>query len=253
MKMTKRIRGFAIAASLLFAVSACTDGVSNREETCLEAGNSWQTCTGEGNSQELQLAKLERQNMMQRQNQFQYPDVEQGQDYVNHYGNEQYGSWSGGQYRFHDPQSSYAMSTNSFLLGAGIGGLAAYALLSRSNRDSWNSRNSGGWKVNSYKANRNISNKGKTLTKKQLKANKLKRKARITARKVKKNLKKGVNLTKKTVKQKTKALKKKLQKAQQQRKMAKPKNKSFKKKTRMKSKYAKKKQKQRSSTKRRKK
>lgn len=62
--------------------------------------------------------------------------------YTNYYGNPDYGYWGNdGMYMFNDPYSSYAQSTNSFLLGAGLGGLATYAMT----RDTWDNDHRDGW------------------------------------------------------------------------------------------------------------
>lgn len=212
-----------ITATVLLTV-ACTDGLTNREQSCLDAGNDWQMCTGQGNAHEREMARINsRQGMGMNHgvNAFQYPDVHQGDEYTDYYGNEQYGSWNNGQYRFHNPQSSQAISTNSFLLGAGIAGLAAYAIMPRSNRTNWTSTHKGGWKATKYRAKKNISRKGKTLTAAQYKARKVKRKARVAARKAKVATKNGINKAKKITSAKSAKLKNKLKNAQKQRNLKK--------------------------------
>ncbi len=82
--------------------------------------------------------------------------------YTNYYGNPQHGYWDeDGDYQFYDPYSHEASSTNSFLLGAGLGGLVGYQM----SKSKWQKNNPKGWVSKSRNVDRIIDKNGKTITK----------------------------------------------------------------------------------------
>ena len=186
--MKKLLASLVVSVSIL--VSGCTDGLSNREVSCLEyTGNIH--CKSEG-QYAVDQQRAERGVVM-------------GQSYTNHYGNPQHGAWSNGQYNFHNPNGIYATQTDSFLLGAGIGGLAAYALTSNSSRGSWEKENPSGFKVRKKSYNRPRDKSGKIISKVEAKkrkdqSNRDKLKNRtISKNKTRQADKKDLNLTKNKV------------------------------------------------------
>lgn len=109
--------------------------------------------------------EYEQQAAAQRSMNYNPRDIEYGPtgpgSYNNYYGNPQYGSWgSDGQYRFHDPYSYQASQTNSFLLGAGLGGLAAYALT----KSDWSRNNPNGWTTSQRDVKQPIDRDGKSIS-----------------------------------------------------------------------------------------
>ncbi len=202
--MKKFLSTVVLSVSLL--LSACGDGLTNREVTCLEhTGNIH--CKSEG-QYAVDQTRAER-------------GVIVGQSYTNHYGNPQHGSWNNGQYSFHNPNGVYAMQTDSFLLGAGVGGLAAYALTSASSRESFNRDNPNGFKARSKSYNKPRGKDGKILSKAEAKKRKaqsirdkrahkakLKQQAKNKAKQTKQNSKKKLDLRKKPVQNKSKFAKK---------------------------------------------
>lgn len=109
--------------------------------------------------------EYEQQAAAQRSMNYNPRDIEYGPtgpgSYNNYYGNPQYGSWgSDGQYRFHDPYSHQASQTNSFLLGAGLGGLAAYALT----KSDWSRSNPNGWTNSQRDVKQPIGRDGKSIS-----------------------------------------------------------------------------------------
>lgn len=110
--------------------------------------------------------EYEQQAAAQRSmNNYNYRDMNYGPtppgSYHNYYGNPQYGSWGNdGQYRFHDPYSQQASQTNSFLLGAGLGGLAAYALT----KNDWSRSNPKGWTDSVRDVKQPIGKDGKSIS-----------------------------------------------------------------------------------------
>ncbi len=128
-----------MALTLITGVAACTDGLTQREETCLELTGNLH-CKSEGDYA-VQQARAE--------NQLGYSAIQRGQSNTNYYGNEDYGYWgSDGQYRFNEPYGSHASSTNAFLLGAGLGALGAYSM----SKVDWGKQNKGGWKASTNKS-----------------------------------------------------------------------------------------------------
>lgn len=109
-----------------------------RQMECVAATGD-RFCRGDG---ELEILE-ERE-----ENRYRYSNVVYGPSapgvYTNYYGNPNYGYWGPTGFMFNDPYSSYAMSTNSFLLGAGLGGLATYALTQ--DHDTWSKSHKNGWK-----------------------------------------------------------------------------------------------------------
>ncbi|AUS03061.1 coil containing protein [Vibrio phage 2.275.O._10N.286.54.E11] len=81
--------------------------------------------------------------------------------YVNYYGDTRYGYWDiFGNFKFYDPYSTYATNTNSFLLGAGLGGLVAYKM----SKTDWTSKNPNGWTSKSRKLEKPRDKNGKVIT-----------------------------------------------------------------------------------------
>ena len=113
---------------LSIVLAACGNGVTDREEFCMENGGTAEFCLSGLRSQEFQqqFAPIPSPG---------YGPTSAG-SHQNYYGDPQYGQWRDGQYAFNDPYGSQASSTNSFLLGAGVGGLAAYLATSSSSRSS---------------------------------------------------------------------------------------------------------------------
>lgn len=119
------MKKFILVAALL-ALTACERGLTERERECMELTND-SSCIREVRATE-------------------YGPVAPG-NYTNYYGSPDHGTWdSSGNYHFRDPNSSYATQTNAFLLGAGLGGLAAYALTKNANRSSWVTSNPNGYR-----------------------------------------------------------------------------------------------------------
>jgi uncharacterized lipoprotein YehR (DUF1307 family) len=169
MKSLRKIAIIGTALAMAVSLVGCGDGMSAREKACLDHGGTWDTCTNEGRYQERQLAKIENGYVGRSEfvdyGQRSYPPVEMGQSYTNYYGNPNYGYWEGGRYRFNDPYSQYAINTNSFLLGAGLGGLASYALTPSASQATWSSSHSGGWKEEKTTAKKYYGKNGKEISK----------------------------------------------------------------------------------------
>lgn len=126
----------------MLALTACDQGMSQREKECLAATGNIR-CESEADQQiramNAQAEIMDEQaDLQEAQAQVQYPDVAPPGSYTNHYGDPRYGQWDqNGVFQFFDPFGEAAMSTNSFLLGAGLGGLTAYMLSRDSHHDSW--------------------------------------------------------------------------------------------------------------------
>jgi len=150
------------------------------------------------------MARIEARQpvMMQQQSgyddyDYDYPEVEAGREYTNYYGDPQHGTWDNGNYRFNNPHGQYASSTNSFLVGVGVGGLLGYMGTKASMRSNWDKAN-----PNGYKTKRNSISK-KDLAKRKEQSRKDKAKYR------KQKSKKQAQLQKKNINKKIKASKKK--------------------------------------------
>lgn len=131
-------RLFAVMALLVLA--GCDNGLTERERECMElTGDAM--CISEVRSGNVSLAKAQNTEV-----EIEYDNVVQPGNYTNYYGSPQHGYWSNGTYHFNDPYSHAATSTNAFLIGAGLGGLTAYALTKAASRSSWNSSHPGGYK-----------------------------------------------------------------------------------------------------------
>ncbi len=137
------MKSFSVILVVLSALllSACERGLSQRDRDCIDLTGS--VCGSRAIS---------------------YGPTSPG-TYQNHYGNPAYGSWSGGQYHFNDPFGAQAMATNSFLLGAGLGGLTAYALTKAAGRDSWERENPNGYTPRSREQKTYIDKGGKEISK----------------------------------------------------------------------------------------
>lgn len=131
---------------IVLILSACDRGLTERERECMELSGNAEHC----------IRSVNRQYAPRHDS---YGPTE----HVNYYGHPEYGQWDNGQYRFNDPNSHYASSTNSFLLGAGVGGLAAYAMSKQGSRDSWKSKNPSGWTERKQYTSKN----GKSISKKE--------------------------------------------------------------------------------------
>lgn len=82
--------------------------------------------------------------------------------YTNYYGDPRYGYWdTDGVFRFNDPYSSYATSTNSYLLAAGLGSLATYAVT----KSMWSKKHPSGYKEVSITSDKYYDKKGKPISK----------------------------------------------------------------------------------------
>lgn len=136
----KKLMMVAIIGISTFLVG-CGDGLTDREESCLEATGNIQ-CKSKAEL-ELELARIQGNTDVQvaKAQGASLPSsdipVPPG-DYTNYYGNEKYGSWQpDGSFQFNDPTSSWATETNMFLLGAGLGGLAGYMATKSASRSEW--------------------------------------------------------------------------------------------------------------------
>lgn len=215
------IKKILIGSVCVFGLFACSDGLSNREESCLDHGGSWEQCTSEGHQRNVEAIRAQGNTMGQGMstqahaggyNADYYPPVQQGQAYTNHYGNEQYGYWDQqGSYQFNDPYGPQASSTNGYLLAAGLGGLATYALTSGSSYDSWSDSNPRGYSSKSYTAKSYIGKSGKTISKTDY----LKRKAQSAKDKAKYLAKKGATAANNAYNKSKPALQKGLTKAKE--------------------------------------
>lgn len=142
----------------LLALVGCGDGISAREETCLENGGSWSECTSDKDYHNRKMAEIEAQ--VNRP----YPPAVQGESYSNHYGDPAHGYWSNGQYHFNDPMSVAAQQTNSFLLAAGMGGLAGYMAGKMSSESEWRRSNPSGYTKVVKVSNITVDRSGKTIS-----------------------------------------------------------------------------------------
>ena len=137
------MKKFILVAALL-ALTACERGLTERERECMELTND-SSCIREVRDTE-------------------YGPVAPG-NYTNYYGSPDHGTWdSSGNYHFRDPNSSYATQTNAFLLGAGLGGLAAYALTKNANRSSWVTSNPNGYRPEVRTTTKYIGKGGKEIS-----------------------------------------------------------------------------------------
>jgi len=166
-----------IVIAFLVGLVACDRGLTERERECMELTGDAQHCIRSSNYV---------RPMHQPVN---YGPTSPG-SYTNYYGSPEHGHWQGGQYHFHDPYGHAASSTNSFLLGAGIGGLAAYMLTKDSNRDSWTRNNPSGFTEKKYEVKKYIGKGGKEISqaeydrrKAQSEKDKAKHKQRMEAKK----------------------------------------------------------------------
>lgn len=85
-----------------------------------------------------------------------YPPVQPQVVYTNYYGSPQYGYWSGGYYHFYNPYGMAAIQTNSYLLSAGINGLAAYIGTRAALHSAWSVANPSGYHVVHHTSTRYI-------------------------------------------------------------------------------------------------
>lgn len=193
--MTKLSTILAASLILLIGCGQKTERQHDQEMACIQAtGDKY--CR---NEYEQQASSSRRYG-----GGVQYPPTGVG-SYHNYYGNPQYGSWGGdGRYHFNNPNSIYATQTNSFLLGAGLGGLAAYAIT----KSSWNKKNPNGWKDSVRKVDKPLGKDGKVISNKEYKkrlaqskrdkAKNLKNKSKSSG-KVKSTNKGKINLSKKNL------------------------------------------------------
>ena len=146
------------------SLTAC-DGLTDREESCLDNVGTWDSCTYEGRKHQQEMARIEARTPTVQGGyddyDYDYPEVEANREYTNYYGDPRYGSWNNGSYHFTNPHGQYASSTNSFLVGAGIGGLLGYMGTKAAMRASWDNAN-----PNGYTERKN------TISKKELKRRK---------------------------------------------------------------------------------
>ena len=110
---------------LFLGLVGCDQGLTEREKQCLQfTGNI--KCQSQVDEKVRLLNAQE--GLIGENGLYQKP--------TNFYGDPRYGYWNDqGGFQFYNQNSPEALSTNSFLLGAGLGGLAAYAL-TRDGRDS---------------------------------------------------------------------------------------------------------------------
>lgn len=214
------IKSVMIAALVLsggFAITGCERGPTEREIQCMELTGD-RLCRNEYEQQ----ADADRRGM-NRVNRMDYGPAGPG-EYTNYYGNPQYGSWGDdGRYHFNDPYGQQASQTNAFLLGAGMGGLAAYALT----RNQFKKQNPSGWTETKRTNKTYISKSGKPINKaefekrkKQSDADKAKHKATKKSTEQLKKKQANTNAQKSKVKptnQQTADLKAKLKAKQQRR------------------------------------
>lgn len=113
-----------LALSLAALLVGCGDGLTARERTCIEFGGDVNEC--------MQGYRPVARHMT--------PGVN-----TNYYGSPQHGYWQGGSYHFNDPHSAAARSTEAFLVGAGMGSLAAYAATKAAQKSNWEKSNPKGW------------------------------------------------------------------------------------------------------------
>ena len=140
MKFTTTVLSVLVASAML---SACgeteqeKDARHQRELECLQVtGDRYCRSPQEvaGTTSQPVLVEQPMQNAG-------YAPVQPG-TYTNYYGDPRYGNWdASGQYRFNDPYGQQASSTNAFLIGAGLGGLATYALT----KSDFFKKNPSGW------------------------------------------------------------------------------------------------------------
>ncbi|QDH46750.1 putative coil containing protein [Aeromonas phage LAh_8] len=164
------IAGFIGLSALL--VGGCGDGLTDREESCLAAtGNidcksaaelELEKARIQANA-DVQIAKA--QGIMNGASAPMQSEVAPGQ-YTNYYGDERYGQWKqDGTFQFNDPTSSWAESTNAFLLGAGLGGLAGYMATKAASRGEWKKSYPNGYTPKTYTTKTYMDKSGKTISK----------------------------------------------------------------------------------------
>ena len=151
-------------------MGGCGDGLTDREASCLKAtGNIDCKSAAE---MELEKARIQANADVQIAK-AQGPvgaapmptDVAPGQ-YTNYYGDERYGQWQpDGTFQFNDPTSSWADSTNAFLLGAGLGGLAGYMATKAAHRGEWKKSYPNGYTPKTYTAKTYLDKSGKAISK----------------------------------------------------------------------------------------
>lgn len=132
-----------LLVTTLTLLSGCERGLTERERECAElTGNI--RCNSQVDDQ---IRLMNAQEDLMEDGVYAQP--------TNFYGDPRYGQWdNNGSFQFYNAQSPEAISTNSFLLGAGLGTLATYAL-TRDGRDSSRYRS----KYKSYYNNPKYSNK----------------------------------------------------------------------------------------------
>lgn len=166
------IAGFVGLSALL--MGGCGDGLSDREESCLKAtGNIDCKSAGELELEkariqanaDIQIAKAQSNGMMAAGAAPMATDVAPGQ-YTNYYGDERYGQWKqDGTFQFNDPTSNWAESTNAFLLGAGLGGLAGYMATKAASHGEWKKSYPNGYTPKTYTAKTYMDKSGKPISK----------------------------------------------------------------------------------------
>lgn len=160
-------RLLAVLLVSIAALTGCGDGMTDRERTCMELS---------GDVECLSEARRPTQG---------FGPSAPG-EYTNYYGSPQHGSWgSDGQYRFHNPHGQYASSTNSFLLGAAAGGLAAYMLTKNANRSNWSQSNPNGYQPKTRTNTKYIGKGGKEISKAEYQKRKAQSKKAKAANKAK--------------------------------------------------------------------
>lgn len=165
--------GLLSAATFLVG---CGDGLTDREESCLEATGNIQ-CKSKAEL-ELELARIQGNTDVQVAKAQAdaigsgYQDLPpadtpvQPGNYTNYYGDERYGQWKpDGTFQFNDPTSSWASETNAFLIGAGLGGLAGYIASKAATRGEWKKTYPTGYKPTTRKVETYIDKKGNPISK----------------------------------------------------------------------------------------
>lgn len=160
MKIKALVATSILAAASLLAGCQGSDGLTLREHTCLDHGGTWEECTREGRLHAERMARAENGQDGGYDNvgygDVDYPPAEAGQQYTNYYGDPAYGHWVGGYYHFYNPYGMYAIQTNSYLLAAGLNGLASYIGTRAAMHSVWNSANPSGYHTTHYTSTKYI-------------------------------------------------------------------------------------------------
>lgn len=172
---------------VIAAIAAALVGCGDREQECFEATGR-DDCFAE--LRRADVAKIQAANP-RVEYEIEAPSYSTAAapgSYTNYYGSPQHGYWRDGSYHFSDPYSQAATSTNSFLIGAGLGGLTAYALTKAASRGSWMSSHPSGYKTETRVVKQYVTPKGSISKaeyerrKKQSKADRKKHNAAMDAK-----------------------------------------------------------------------